>query len=166
MSLIPETCRKYPPPRAALCAASPAGLHTSAYVSIRQHTSNILRLAHISIRQLTSDYVSIRQHSSAYVSIRQHTPAYVSIREHTCAYVSACLSRRLSSPSSLAAVCSLATAPQASLSPKDHLSWTPAARVSGRASPDADFFLPKKIKIKKWRSNAPPAVPGSVLLFK
>jgi hypothetical protein len=38
--------------------------HTSAYVSIRQHT-----------------YVSIRQHTSAYVSIRQHT--YVSIRLHT-----------------------------------------------------------------------------------
>ena len=91
------------------------GQHTSAYVSIRQHT--------VSIRQHTSAYISIR---SAYVSIRQHksdlmsassqrgqaaracrhprpppscsapacgptTPAlaaYVSIRQHTSAYVS------------------------------------------------------------------------------
>jgi hypothetical protein len=61
-----------------------AFLHTS-YVSIRQHT-----LAHVSIRQHTSAYLSIPQHTStsAYVSIRQHTSAYVSIRQHTSAYVS------------------------------------------------------------------------------
>jgi hypothetical protein len=41
--------------------------HTSAYVSIRQHS------------QHTSAYVSIRQHTSGFVSIRQHTSAYVSI---------------------------------------------------------------------------------------
>ncbi len=35
--------------------------HTSAYVSIRQHTSD------------ASAYVSIRQHASAYISIHQHT---------------------------------------------------------------------------------------------
>jgi hypothetical protein len=47
-------------------------IHTSAYVSIRQHAS-----ACVSIRQHTSAYVSMRQHTSAYVSIRQHTSAYV-----------------------------------------------------------------------------------------
>ena len=52
---------------------------TSAYVSIRQHTS-----ASVSICQHTSAYVSICQHTSAYASIRQHTPAYASIRQHTC----------------------------------------------------------------------------------
>jgi hypothetical protein len=38
--------------------------HTSAYVSIRQHTSAyaLLRCSQ-SIRQLTSAYVSIRQHT-------------------------------------------------------------------------------------------------------
>jgi hypothetical protein len=88
--------------------------HTSAYVSIRQHTSvsetSSCLSAYASIRQHTSAYVSIRnkfmpvsirQHTPAYVSIRQrsclqcgesrlslHTPAYVSIRQHTSAYVS------------------------------------------------------------------------------
>jgi hypothetical protein len=57
--------------------------HTSAYVSMRQHTS-----AYVSIRQHTSACVSMRQHASAYVSIRQHTSACVSIRQHTSAYVS------------------------------------------------------------------------------
>jgi hypothetical protein len=78
----------------------PPHLDTSAYVSIRQHTS-----ACVSIRQLTA----VRcQHTSAYVSIRQHTSvqgglegggpkvwwfagetlgvlssAYASIRQHT-----------------------------------------------------------------------------------
>jgi hypothetical protein len=69
--------------------------HTSAYVSslsIRQHTSAYVSMRQsLSIRQLTSAasaYVSIRQqpqHISAYVSIRQHTSAYVSIRRHTSA---------------------------------------------------------------------------------
>jgi hypothetical protein len=63
-------------------------VHTSAYVSIRQHTSAYLCRgggdAH------TSAYVSIRQHTSAYVSIPMqrrdvHTSAYVSIRQHTYA---------------------------------------------------------------------------------
>ncbi len=96
--------------------------HTSAYayVSIRQHTS-----ASVSIRQHTS--VSIRQHTSVSIPaegsstpegtappIRQHTSAYASIhsaterrctrirhpasayvmRQHTSAYVSACERRR------------------------------------------------------------------------
>jgi hypothetical protein len=48
--------------------------HTSAYVSIRQHTSAFCRSSHTwrarkSIRQHTSAYVSIRQHSVA-----RHTP--------------------------------------------------------------------------------------------
>jgi hypothetical protein len=90
--------------------------HTSAYVSIRQHTCirgqpptavNPIRyvyLAYVSIRQHTSAYVSIRRHTCirgqpptavnpiryvylAYVSIRQHTSAYVGIRQHMSAYV-------------------------------------------------------------------------------
>jgi hypothetical protein len=51
--------------------------HTSAYVSIRQHTH-------------TSAYVSIRHHRLAHLGVhwqlRQHTSAYVSIRQHTSAY--------------------------------------------------------------------------------
>jgi hypothetical protein len=58
-------------------------IHTSAYVSMRQHAS-----ACVSIRQHTSAYVSMRQHTSACVSIRQHTSACVSMRQHTSAYVS------------------------------------------------------------------------------
>jgi hypothetical protein len=57
--------------------------HTSAYVSMRQHTSAHCVSAYVSIRQHTSAYVSIRQHTSAHVSIRQHTSAHVSIRQHT-----------------------------------------------------------------------------------
>jgi hypothetical protein len=53
--------------------------HTSAYVSIRQHTAASTSLGGL---QLPA-YVSIRQHASAYVSIRQHTSGYVSIRQHT-----------------------------------------------------------------------------------
>jgi hypothetical protein len=75
---------------------APRGQHTSAYVSIREHTSS----AYVSIRlgnpwraseaprEAPVYCVSIRQHSSAYVSIRQHTSAYVSIGLHTSAYVS------------------------------------------------------------------------------
>jgi hypothetical protein len=92
-------------------------MHTSAFVSIRQHTSAYVRGAaacpttrrrctcSICIRQYTSAVVSIRQHTSeerrrvqqrivavpvryAYVSIRQHTPAYASSRQYTSAYVS------------------------------------------------------------------------------
>ena len=77
--------------------------HTSAYLSIREHTHNqkaqaakvsslvvikflrqIAAVQHCSIRQHTSAYVSMRQHTSEYVSIRQHTSACVSIRKHTC----------------------------------------------------------------------------------
>jgi hypothetical protein len=52
--------------------------HTSASVSIRQHTSAYAcRSCTAQSRILSSAYVSIRQHTSAYVSIRQHTSAYV-----------------------------------------------------------------------------------------
>ncbi len=73
--------------------------HTSAYVSIRQHTSSIRQHTRIReadlqqrrealVEQSTSAYVSIRQHTSAHVSTCQHMsayvirPAYVSIRQH------------------------------------------------------------------------------------
>jgi hypothetical protein len=94
----------------ALSPRAATHLHTTAYVSIRQHTSaeesrrasalsprcyppadGRIRQhmsAYVSIRQHTSAYVSRRQHTSAYVSIRQHASAYVSIRQHASAYVS------------------------------------------------------------------------------
>ena len=55
------------PPRASSRASSPCSMrqHTSAYVSIRQHTSSH-----------ASSPCSMRQHTSAYVSIRQHASAY------------------------------------------------------------------------------------------
>jgi hypothetical protein len=56
-------------------------MHTSAYVSIRQHTS-AYRMHIYASRMHTSAYVSIRQHTSAYVSIRQHLACiYVHARE-------------------------------------------------------------------------------------
>ncbi len=51
--------------------------HTSAYVSIRRHTS-----AYVAASLLSSPW-----HTSAYVSIRQHTLAYVSIRGGVAAVV-------------------------------------------------------------------------------
>jgi len=93
-------------------ASSPAPQHTSAYVSIRQHTSaryiGTCSTADVSIRKNTSacpqpDALAPAPQTSAYVSIRQHTSAYVSmssarcigtcytdvsIRKHTSAYVS------------------------------------------------------------------------------
>jgi hypothetical protein len=70
--------------------------HTSAYVSIRQHTSsNAVSLYQVFAGEgaagalnsafIAPAYVSIRQHTSAYVSIRQHTSAYVSIRHEGAA---------------------------------------------------------------------------------
>ncbi len=57
--------------------------HTSAYVSIRQHTSASSRLrACLALLRLYTSAYSIRQHTSAYVSMRQHTYAYVSISQH------------------------------------------------------------------------------------
>jgi hypothetical protein len=50
--------------------------HTSAYVSIREHTCACVHLAN----------AADKTHAWAYVSIREHTWAYVSIRVHTCAY--------------------------------------------------------------------------------
>jgi hypothetical protein len=73
--------------------------HTSAYISIRQHSIRQHTSAHV-----TSAYVSIRiltfatrygtrfsssisqTHTSAYVSIRQHTSAYVSISTFSTRY--------------------------------------------------------------------------------
>jgi hypothetical protein len=71
-------------------------VHTSAYVSIRQHVdmseseSPCQRSSHQIARP-----VSLRQYTSAYVSIRQHTElehqareaSRVSIRQHTSAYL-------------------------------------------------------------------------------
>ncbi len=89
--------------------------HTSAYVSMRQHTYAKCNGGHelvlcerpekLACSSTCQAYVSIRQHTSAYVSklllnesdpqerpervsIRQHTSACVSIRQHTSAYVS------------------------------------------------------------------------------
>jgi hypothetical protein len=68
----------------ALCAAHQP---TSAYVSIRQHTSGRCAAYQYHLGRhlefLHSAYVSIRQHTSAHVIIRQHTSAYVSIRLHS-----------------------------------------------------------------------------------
>jgi hypothetical protein len=63
--------------------------HTSAFVSIRQHTSAYVQgeevrepeqhLQHLQhsrqLRQVEHFLASIRQHTSAYVNKRQHTPA-------------------------------------------------------------------------------------------
>ena len=61
--------------RAALAHASGIRQHTSAYVSIRQHTL-LRRLRGESMRPSR-----MHLHSSAYVSIRQHTSGYVQGRE-------------------------------------------------------------------------------------
>ena len=69
--------------------------HTSAYVSIRQHTwqfdeQAVLKVEESERRQppnLCGDIFKVlRVHLQ--VSIRQHTPAYASIRQHTSAYAS------------------------------------------------------------------------------
>ena len=62
--------------------------HTSAYVSIRQHTNLLGKLGSLR-HDLDVEGKDEREvlHTSAYVSIRQHTSAYVSIRQHTSAYV-------------------------------------------------------------------------------
>ncbi len=52
--------------------------HTSAYVSIRQHSS-----AYVSTHTISLTKSSDNTHTSAYVNIRQHTSAYASIRQHT-----------------------------------------------------------------------------------
>jgi hypothetical protein len=103
------------PPRCSRRPTSPCQ-HTSAYVSIRQHTSEYLRGCHRGAvgdqlllaaprsrcrallariwgyvpgcNSSRASHLRIRQHTSAYISIRQHTSAYVSIRQHTSAYVS------------------------------------------------------------------------------
>jgi len=64
-------------------------LYTSAYVSIRQHTSWRSDPRQLHVCPSIGTYIRIRQHTSAYVSIRQrgsirqHTSAYVRIRQHT-----------------------------------------------------------------------------------
>ncbi len=50
-------------------AALQVRLHTSAYVSIRQHT-------YATLRRLQLAALQVRLHTSAYVCIRQHTSAY------------------------------------------------------------------------------------------
>ncbi len=64
---------------AQLMSSGAVLLHTSVYVSIRQHSDQMISAGAIFLH--TSAYVSIRQHTSAYVSKRQHTSAYVSIRQ-------------------------------------------------------------------------------------
>jgi hypothetical protein len=56
-------------------------LHTSAYVSIRQHT-----YAYVSIRQQGEAELGVLAHCLRYVSRRKHTSAHVSTRQHTSAY--------------------------------------------------------------------------------
>jgi hypothetical protein len=53
--------------------------HTSAYVSIRQHTSQVL--GEVLKGPACTAYVSIREHMLAYVSVCKHTSAYVSLSE-------------------------------------------------------------------------------------
>ncbi len=67
--------------------------HTSAYVSIRQHTAEGVPRGRSRHERLhTSAYVSIRQHTAEGVPRgrsrheRLHMSAYVSIRQHTSAY--------------------------------------------------------------------------------
>jgi hypothetical protein len=98
--------------RSVRVASMRHALHTSAYVSIRQHTSAYVRDASTRHALHTSAYVSIRQRRvymarPAYASIRQHTSATdtrsvrdasmrhalhtlacVSMRQHTSACVS------------------------------------------------------------------------------
>ena len=50
--------------------------HTSAYVSIRQHTSQHLAVAR-DIERLKS--AGISEHASAYVSIREHTSLHLAV---------------------------------------------------------------------------------------
>jgi hypothetical protein len=75
---------------ASQCAATPpsstrSSEHTSACVSMRQHTYALHTSAYVSVRcdttllhEVFRAYVSMRQHASAYVSIRM-----LSIRQHT-----------------------------------------------------------------------------------
>ncbi len=79
--------------------------HTSAYVSIRQHTSAYAAPLPAGARSVPA----WRQHTSAYVSIRQHTPAYVSIRQHTPAYASTWRSAQYASVASGRSGCSKST---------------------------------------------------------
>ena len=59
-------------------------MHTSAYVSIRQHTSGVYgaeaRTGFSKPKEPRPRISTLHMHTSAYVSIRQHTSAYVSIR--------------------------------------------------------------------------------------
>jgi isocitrate/isopropylmalate dehydrogenase len=60
--------------------------HTSAYVSIRQHTLDVCKHADATYTASKQLYAPLRArapHTSAYVSIRQHASACVSIRQHT-----------------------------------------------------------------------------------
>jgi hypothetical protein len=79
-SAMPSTCALKLTCRALACVSI---RHTSAYVSIRQHTSGASAMPSTCALKLTCSAlacVSIRQHA-AYVSIRQHTSAYVR-RQH------------------------------------------------------------------------------------
>ena len=73
----------------AYATASP---HTSAYVSICQHTSVRGRLEAVCDSKPMLLQALIRQHTSAYASRRQHMlqHAYATASPHTSAYVSIC----------------------------------------------------------------------------
>jgi hypothetical protein len=79
------------------CGGMAASLKKSASRSFGRNSSLLFSPPSYSIRQHTSAYVSIRQHTSfgrnssllfspPSYSIRQHTSAYVSIRQHPSAY--------------------------------------------------------------------------------
>jgi hypothetical protein len=70
--------------RSDFCSASLHHTHTSAYVSIRQHTSAYVAPAFASIlsEASSSDFCNASLHHRH----TSHTSASVGIRQHTCAY--------------------------------------------------------------------------------
>jgi hypothetical protein len=102
------TCNTHPLASPSTCFLLPQPTnvsirqHTSAHVSMRQHsvfyyflsiaaadlpTGALYHRVHAQRLNRHRYPVSIREHTSAYVSIYQHTPEYVSIYQHTSAYV-------------------------------------------------------------------------------
>jgi hypothetical protein len=82
---VPAACQALLAPQSSPGTQREAA-RSSAYVSIRQHTS-----AYVSIRlQVRNEKLLARHHTSAYVSMRQHTSAYV---RHTSAYNEQLLAR-------------------------------------------------------------------------
>ncbi len=70
-------------------------LHTSAYFSIRQHTSTYMSAWRCTVKLCGSFTNVITCHIDIWnalilIIVRRHTSAYVSIRQHTSAYDSTC----------------------------------------------------------------------------